>query len=52
MVPGTYRFLAVGAGFGHKRFTQTDQSGRSPRRSALVMPRNLASAGVRRHGHR
>jgi extracellular elastinolytic metalloproteinase len=43
LTPGTYRFLAVGAGFGHKRFTQTIYPGVTAS-VGVVMPANLASA--------
>jgi extracellular elastinolytic metalloproteinase len=43
LAPGTYRFLAVGAGLGHKRFTQSVIPGGSPV-VGVVMSANLASA--------
>ena len=43
LAPGTYRFLAVGAGHGHKRFTQTIYPGVTAS-VGVVMPANLASA--------
>ncbi|MEU4219199.1 M36 family metallopeptidase [Actinoplanes sp. NPDC026623] len=43
LAPGTYRFLAIGAGFGHKRFTQTVYPGVTAS-IGVVMPANLASA--------
>ncbi|MEV4642085.1 M36 family metallopeptidase [Actinoplanes sp. NPDC049548] len=43
LAPGTYRFLAIGAGFGHKRFTQTVHPGVTSQ-IGVVMPANLASA--------
>ncbi|PRY33297.1 M36 family metallopeptidase [Pseudosporangium ferrugineum] len=42
LAPGTYRFLAIGAGFGHKRFTQTLYPGVTGQ-IGVVMPANLAS---------
>jgi extracellular elastinolytic metalloproteinase len=41
--PGTYKFLAIGAGYGHKRFTQTIYPGVTAN-VGVVMPANLASA--------
>jgi extracellular elastinolytic metalloproteinase len=41
--PGTYKFLAIGAGYGHKRFTQTIYPGVTAT-VGVVMPANLASA--------
>ncbi|MEV6597685.1 M36 family metallopeptidase [Actinoplanes sp. NPDC051346] len=43
LAPGTYRFLAIGVGFGHKRFTQTVYPGVTTG-VGVVMPTNLASA--------
>jgi extracellular elastinolytic metalloproteinase len=43
LAPGTYRFLAIGAGYGHKRFTQTIYPGVTAS-VGVVMPANLASA--------
>jgi hypothetical protein len=43
LAPGTYRFLAVGAGLGHKRFTQTVIAGGKPV-VGVTMTANLASA--------
>lgn len=43
LAPGTYKFLAIGAGFGHKRFTQTVYPGVT-REIGAVLPANLASA--------
>jgi extracellular elastinolytic metalloproteinase len=43
VAPGTYRFLAIGAGYGHKRFTQTVYPGVTAT-VGVVMPANLASA--------
>jgi extracellular elastinolytic metalloproteinase len=43
LAPGTYKFLAIGAGFGHKRFTQTVIPGVTTQIGA-VLPANLASA--------
>ncbi|GIE50643.1 hypothetical protein Ani05nite_41770 [Amorphoplanes nipponensis] len=43
LAPGTYRFLAIGAGYGHKRFTQTVYPGVTAT-VGVVMPANLASA--------
>ncbi|MFI5934476.1 M36 family metallopeptidase [Actinoplanes sp. NPDC051494] len=43
LAPGTYKFLAIGAGFGHKRFTQTVYPGVTSQ-VGVVMPTNLASA--------
>jgi extracellular elastinolytic metalloproteinase len=43
LAPGTYKFLAIGAGFGHKRFTQTIYPGVTAT-VGVVMPANLASA--------
>ncbi|MFI5493886.1 M36 family metallopeptidase [Actinoplanes sp. NPDC051859] len=43
LAPGTYKFLAIGAGFGHKRFTQTVYAGVTAQ-VGVVMPTNLASA--------
>ncbi len=43
LAPGTYKFLAIGAGFGHKRFTQTVHPGVTAT-VGVVMPVNLASA--------
>ncbi|GAA2485249.1 M36 family metallopeptidase [Winogradskya humida] len=43
LAPGTYKFLAIGAGFGHKRFTQTIYPGVTTQVGA-VLPANLASA--------
>nr|BFE71773.1 hypothetical protein GCM10020092_050740 [Actinoplanes digitatis] len=43
LAPGTYRFLAIGAGYGHKRFTQTIYPGVTAN-VGVVMPANLASA--------
>jgi extracellular elastinolytic metalloproteinase len=40
--PGVYRFLAVGKGYGHKRFTQAVHPGVTTTIGA-VMPENLAS---------
>ncbi|MGA5302748.1 M36 family metallopeptidase [Nucisporomicrobium flavum] len=45
LAPGTYRFLAIGAGFGHKRFTQTIYPGVTSQ-VGVVMPTNLASAAA------
>jgi extracellular elastinolytic metalloproteinase len=42
IVPGTYSFLAVGAGFGHKRFTADIRPGTKTLDPALL--RNLAAA--------
>ncbi len=44
-VPGTYRFLAVGKGLGHKRFTQPVYLGGNATVTA-VMTANLASASA------
>ncbi|MET0495989.1 MAG: M36 family metallopeptidase [Actinoplanes sp.] len=43
LAPGTYKFLAIGAGFGHKRFTQTIYPGVTAT-VGVVLPTNLASA--------
>jgi len=43
LAPGTYKFLAIGAGYGHKRFTQTIYPGVTAA-VGVVMPANLASA--------
>ena len=43
VVPGTYKFLAVGKGLGHKRFTQPIYLGGNATVTA-VMPANLASS--------
>ncbi|MCW2502939.1 MAG: peptidase m36 fungalysin [Actinomycetia bacterium] len=43
MAPGTYRFLAVGKGLGHERFTLTVPPGGTVD-AAVDMPANLASA--------
>ncbi|WP_308016462.1 M36 family metallopeptidase [Jidongwangia harbinensis] len=43
VVPGTYRFLAVGKGLGHKRFTQPIYPGGNTTVTA-VLTANLASA--------
>ncbi|RSM67676.1 peptidase M36 [Actinoplanes sp. ATCC 53533] len=43
LAPGTYKFLAIGAGYGHKRFTQTVYPGVTAT-VGVVMPANLASA--------
>jgi hypothetical protein len=45
LVPGTYRFLAVGKGVGHKRFTQSIIPGGNPV-VGVVMTTNLASAAA------
>lgn len=42
MTPGRYSFVAVGEGFGHKRFTAT--IGSHPRTLAVAMTRNEAAA--------
>jgi len=43
VAPGTYRFLAVGKGLGHKRFTQPIYLGGNATVTA-VLPANLASS--------
>ncbi len=43
LAPGTYRFLAVGKGLGHKRFTWTVRPG-GPAVVGTVLTTNLASA--------
>ncbi len=43
LAPGTYRFLAVGKGLGHKRFTQAVIAGGNPV-VGVTMSTNLASA--------
>ena len=43
VAPGTYKFLAVGKGLGHKRFTQLIYLGGNAT-VAAVMPANLASS--------
>ncbi|GAB1691593.1 M36 family metallopeptidase [Krasilnikovia sp. M28-CT-15] len=43
LAPGTYRFYAVGRGFGGKRWTQTLYPGGSPV-LGVVLPTNLASS--------
>jgi len=43
LAPGTYKFYAVGKGFGGKRWTQTIYPGASPV-VGVVLPANLASA--------
>ncbi|GAB1640264.1 hypothetical protein KRMM14A1259_06870 [Krasilnikovia sp. MM14-A1259] len=45
LAPGTYRFYAVGRGFGGKRWTQTLYPGGSPV-IGVVLPTNLASAAA------
>ncbi|AGL17944.1 M36 family metallopeptidase [Actinoplanes sp. N902-109] len=45
LAPGTYKFLAIGAGFGHKRFTQSIYPGVTSQ-VGVVMPANLASAAA------
>jgi extracellular elastinolytic metalloproteinase len=45
LAPGTYKFLAIGAGYGHKRFTQTVYPGVTAA-VGVVMPANLASAAA------
>jgi hypothetical protein len=45
LVPGTYRFLAVGKGLGHKRFTQSIIPGGNPV-IGVVMTTNLASSAA------
>jgi hypothetical protein len=45
MAPGTYRFLAVGKGLGHKRFTSAVRPGGNPV-IGVVMTRNLASGSA------
>ncbi|MEV4708463.1 M36 family metallopeptidase [Actinoplanes sp. NPDC049316] len=45
LAPGTYRFLAIGAGFGHKRFTQSIYPGVTSQ-VGVVMSANLASAAA------
>jgi hypothetical protein len=45
LVPGTYKFLAVGKGLGHKRFTQAIYAGQSPV-IGVLMTANLASASA------
>ena len=42
LAPGTYKFVAVGKGYGHKRFTQAIYPGVTSTIGAL-MPTNLAS---------
>ncbi|MFG1604705.1 M36 family metallopeptidase [Actinoplanes sp. NPDC049265] len=43
VVPGTYKFLAIGKGLGHKKFTQPVYAGVTTAVTA-VMPSNLASS--------
>jgi extracellular elastinolytic metalloproteinase len=45
LAPGTYKFLAIGAGFGHKRFTQSVYPGVTSQ-VGVVLPANLASAAA------
>ncbi len=45
LAPGTYKFLAIGAGFGHKRFAQTVYPGVTSQ-VGVVLPANLASAAA------